>query len=61
MDKGFFGDFFDANHDGKLNFAERALDTMAFDEMMRQSEQTKKEKEDKSRWGSYGSSFDEEE
>lgn len=38
MDKGFFGGLFDFNHDGKLDSFERAVDFMAFDEMMKESE-----------------------
>lgn len=35
MDKGFFGGLFDFNHDGELDPMERAMDFMAFDEMMK--------------------------
>ena len=34
MDKGFFGGLFDMNHDGKLDSFERAMDFMAFEEMV---------------------------
>ena len=33
MDKGFFGDLFDWNHDGELDAMERTLDYMAFEEL----------------------------
>ena len=38
MDKGFFGGLFDFNHDGELDPMERAMDFMAFDEMMKDSD-----------------------
>lgn len=38
MDKGFFGGLFDLNHDGELDPMERAMDFMAFDEMMNESD-----------------------
>lgn len=38
MDKGFFGGLFDFNHDGELDPMERAMDFMAFDEMMKESD-----------------------
>lgn len=38
MDKGFFGGLFDFNHDGKLDSMERAMDFMAFNEMVNESE-----------------------
>ena len=40
MDKGFFGGLFDFNHDGELDPMERAMDFMAFDEMMKDSDGT---------------------
>lgn len=33
MDKGFFGDLFDVNHDGELDGFERTLDYMAFEDL----------------------------
>lgn len=42
MDKGFFGSLFDFNHDGKLDFAERACDVMAFNELMKAAEKAEK-------------------
>ena len=38
MDKGFFGGLFDFNRDGELDPMERAMDFMAFDEMMKDSD-----------------------
>ena len=38
MDKGFFGGLFDFNHDGELDPMERAMDFMAFDEMMKETD-----------------------
>ncbi|MGN0370097.1 MAG: hypothetical protein ACI4EW_06080 [Butyrivibrio sp.] len=38
MDKGFFGSLFDFDHDGELDTFERAVDFMAFNEMMNGSE-----------------------
>ena len=38
MDKGFFGGLFDFNNDGELDPMERAMDFMAFDEMMKDSD-----------------------
>lgn len=38
MKGGFFGNFFDFDRDGKLNAVERAMDFMAFDEMMKANE-----------------------
>lgn len=35
MYKGFFGDLFDLNHDGKMDSMERTIDFMAFTEMSR--------------------------
>ena len=37
---GLFGDLFDFNHDGELDPMERAMDFMAFDEMMKDSDGT---------------------
>ena len=37
MGKGFFGDLFDFNRDGKLDSFERAADFCAFEEMMRET------------------------
>lgn len=33
MDKDFFGDLFDVNHDGELDGFERTLDYMAFEDL----------------------------
>lgn len=38
MDKGFFGNLFDFDHDGKLDTFEKAADFMAFTELMNESE-----------------------
>ena len=38
MDRGFFGDLFDFNHDGELDPMERAMDFMAFEEMTSEDE-----------------------
>lgn len=38
MDRGFFGDLFDLNHDGELDLRESMLDFMAFEEMTKESE-----------------------
>ena len=38
MDKGFFGDLFDINHDGKLDSLERTMDFMVFSELMDEEE-----------------------
>ena len=35
---GIFGGLFDFNHDGELDPMERAMDFMAFDEMMKDSD-----------------------
>lgn len=34
MEKGFFGDLFDFNQDGKLDTFERTMDYMAFNDLM---------------------------
>ena len=33
MEKGFFGDLFDVNHDGELDNFERTMDYLAFEDM----------------------------
>lgn len=38
MDKGFFNGLFDFDGDGKLNFEERAMDIMAFNDLMERME-----------------------
>ncbi len=38
FDKGFFGDLFDINKDGKLDIFEQAADFAAFQHMMKESE-----------------------
>ena len=45
MDKGFFGGLFDFNHDGELDPMERAMDFMAFDEMMKDSDGSSEDEE----------------
>ena len=40
MDKGFFGDLFDFNGDDKLDTFERAMDFMAFDNMVNDTSDT---------------------
>ena len=37
MNKGFFGDLFDLNHDGELDSGEQLLDFMAFDKATKES------------------------
>lgn len=39
MARGFFGNLFDMNRDGKLDSWERAMDMMAFEEMLAEEEQ----------------------
>lgn len=39
MARGFFGNLFDMNRDGKLDAWERAMDMMAFEEMLAEEEQ----------------------
>jgi len=34
MNKGFFGSLFDLNRDGKLDFFERTMDIMAFNDLL---------------------------
>lgn len=46
MDKGFFGGLFDFNHDGELDPMERAMDFMAFDEMMKESDGSLEDEEE---------------
>ncbi len=43
MARGFFGDMFDLNRDGELDAFERALDMMAFDEMMEEEEESEED------------------
>lgn len=38
FDKGFFGDLFDFNNDGKLDMFEQAADFAAFQQMIKQAE-----------------------
>lgn len=38
MAKGFFGDLFDFNRDGKLDAFERAADFCAFEEMIKETD-----------------------
>lgn len=38
MDRGFFGDLFDLNHDGELDWYERTADFIAFCELMEETE-----------------------
>ena len=38
FDKGFFGDIFDFNDDGKLDMFEQAVDFAAFQQMVKQAE-----------------------
>ena len=38
FDKGFFGDLFDFNNDGKLDMFEQAADFTAFQQMIKQAE-----------------------
>ena len=38
FDKGFFGDLFDFNNDGKLDMFEQAADFVAFQQMIKQAE-----------------------
>ena len=41
FDGGFFGNLFDLNNDGRLDFVESTMDTFAFMEMMREEEENK--------------------
>ena len=43
MDNGFFNGLFDFDGDGKLNFEERAMDIMAFNDLMERTERDEKE------------------
>ena len=45
MDDGFFNGLFDFDGDGELNFGERAMDIMAFNDLMKWTE------EDEKKWG----------
>lgn len=45
MDKGFFGSLFDLNRDGELDSVERAMDFMAFNELMTDSEDSSDDEE----------------
>lgn len=38
MEKGFFGDLFDLDHNGKLDIFEQSLDIMLFQELVSESE-----------------------
>lgn len=38
FDKGFFGDLFDFNNDGKLDMFEQAADFAAFQQMIKQAD-----------------------
>ena len=42
MDDGFFNGLFDFDGDGKLNFEERAMDIMAFNDLMERTERDEK-------------------
>ena len=42
MDNGFFNGLFDFNGDGKLNFEERMMDIIAFDDLMARTERDEK-------------------
>ena len=46
MTGGFFGKIFDFDGDGKLNSMERAMDFMAFNEMMKEEDDTYEEEDD---------------
>ena len=48
MKKGFFNGLFDFNRDGKLNSFERAMDFMAFEEMMKDNSSVHDDLEDDS-------------
>lgn len=45
MSRGFFGKMFDLNHDGKLSSFERAMDFMAFEETLREDNDSEDELE----------------
>lgn len=45
MGDGFFNGLFDFDGDGKLNFGERAMDIMVFNDLMKWTE------EDEKKWG----------
>lgn len=42
MDDGFFNGLFDFDGDGKLNFEERAMDIIAFNDLMERTERDEK-------------------
>ena len=42
MDKGFFNGMFDFDGDGKLNFEERTMDIIAFNDLMERTERDEK-------------------
>ena len=42
MDKGFFDGMFDFDRDGKLNFEERTMDIIAFNDLMERTERDEK-------------------
>ena len=46
MERGLFGDLFDLDGDGKLDAKERAIDFMAFEEMVTEDEENDFEMED---------------
>ena len=43
MDRGFFGSLFDLNHDGELDWNERTMDFIAFNELMEEAEKAERE------------------
>ncbi|MBR3705116.1 MAG: hypothetical protein IKM11_06490 [Oscillospiraceae bacterium] len=48
FEKGLFGDMFDFDRDGKLNAAERALEFMAFEQMLAEEKECRDEEENDS-------------
>ena len=46
MTGGFFGKLFDFDGDGKLNYAEQAMDFLAFDEMTREDKANYEEEDE---------------
>ena len=48
--KGFFGNLFDMNNDGKLEGHERFMDFMLFNDIMKQADEEDEEEEDEEDW-----------
>ncbi len=50
MGPGFFGDLFDFNHDGELDSFERAMDFMAFEDVMSEDDEDEDDYDDEDDW-----------